>query len=232
MRNQLSEASRPDYFRFNVPLGAISSPIDAVAMIETYRNLVILQPGSARTAREAASALLASRFYFELTELPPKDASPFWCHGVIRCKGQAKDVIEALRQLHPQGLDLAIESGRVGDFGKMRDICSECGCFGRPVVFLVRHLQDIIDIRIRSSPHNGWRINGFPGSMASFAMKQSLSSPFGRVDHGYLSRAPCIYCISLGRSCRTRGTRRKRGSGTLSSREEKTKKVRSEIDRE
>ncbi|CAG8902308.1 unnamed protein product [Penicillium egyptiacum] len=225
MRNQLSEASRPDYFRFNVPLGGIPSPIDAVAMIKSYRDLVLLQPGSARIAREAASALLASRFYFELTDLPPKDGFPFWCHGVIRCKGQAKDVVQALSQLHPQGLDLAIESKKVGHFGTTRDICCECGCFVHPVIFLVRHSEETIDIRIRPSPHDGWRINGFPANMASFEMKQSPSSPFGRSDHGYLNRAPCINCISHESSRRTRGTRRRRGSGTLGSREEQTKRV-------
>ena len=225
MRNQLSETSRPDYFRFNVPLGDIPSPIDAVSMIGGYRDLVLLQPGSARMAREAASALLASRFYFELTDSPPKDGFPFWCHGVIRCKGQAKDVVQALRQLHPQGLDLAIESRRVGHFGTTQDICCECGCFVRPVIFPVRHSQEAIDIRIKPSRHDGWRINGFPENMASFEMKQPSSSPFGRGDHGYLSRTSCINCVSHQYRGRTRGTRRRRGSETLSPREERTKRV-------
>ena len=63
------------------------SYLDAVGKIEEYRNLVLLQPRSACMAREAATILLASRFFFVIGDLPKNTAAPFWCRGTIRCKG-------------------------------------------------------------------------------------------------------------------------------------------------
>lgn len=227
MKNQTPQIRRSDYFRFNVSLGSKSGPIDAIDMMEYYRNLVILQPGTAHLARDAACSLLISRFYFELLELPPTDSSPFWCHGMIRCKGSAKDVIDALCRLYPHGLDLAADSGRIGHFGGLEDICSECKCFAKPLVFLVRHAKNKIHLSVKKTAQHGWAINGFPESIESFATRQSLPSPFGRGDHGYPGRAPCISCLTLENGGRARGVRRKRGSG--SSGDVATKRIRSDI---
>jgi hypothetical protein len=53
------------------------SDIDNVEAMEDYKNLVALQPGAARMAREAASSLLISRFYFVLGGWPENTTKPF-----------------------------------------------------------------------------------------------------------------------------------------------------------
>ena len=53
------------------------STIDNVEAIEDYENLVVLQPGAARLAREAASSLLISRFYFVLGGWPENTTKSF-----------------------------------------------------------------------------------------------------------------------------------------------------------
>ncbi|THC87635.1 hypothetical protein EYZ11_012916 [Aspergillus tanneri] len=99
MMGQLEDAHKEDYLRLNIPLRDVPSAIDTVEVMEEYRNLVILSPGSARMAREAATALLVSRFYFVLEILPEDTMAPFWCYGTIRCKGHAKQVVDALVHL-------------------------------------------------------------------------------------------------------------------------------------
>ncbi|KAE8383882.1 patatin-like phospholipase [Aspergillus bertholletiae] len=90
MIGQLEDIYKEDYLRLNIPLRDMPSAIDTVEVMEEYRNLVTISPGSARMAREAATALLVSRFYFVLETLPEDTVTPFWCYGAIRCKGRAK----------------------------------------------------------------------------------------------------------------------------------------------
>ena len=77
MWSQLEDTFKPDYFRFDVPLRSMPSTIDNVEAIEDYENLVVLQPGAARLAREAASSLLISRFYFVLGGWPKNTTKSF-----------------------------------------------------------------------------------------------------------------------------------------------------------
>ncbi|KAJ5084790.1 hypothetical protein NUU61_009369 [Penicillium alfredii] len=76
-KGQLKTSTSQDCHRLDVPLGNTSNMIDGVGAMEDYRNLVILQPGSARMAREAAVMLLISRFHFVLGDLPENTATPF-----------------------------------------------------------------------------------------------------------------------------------------------------------
>lgn len=60
---RLSELVRGDCHCLDVLLADTPQTIDAVGAINDYRDLVLLQPGSARMARDAATTLLISRFF-------------------------------------------------------------------------------------------------------------------------------------------------------------------------
>lgn len=59
------------------PGDRLRSGLDDVGKMDYYRNKVITQPGSARIARNAATMLLVSRLYFEISSLPRDAATPF-----------------------------------------------------------------------------------------------------------------------------------------------------------
>ncbi|KAJ5639160.1 Patatin-like serine hydrolase [Penicillium longicatenatum] len=213
LERRLKSSQAAEYHRLNVPLKNVPESIDAIKSIEDYRDLVILQPGSARMAREAAMMLLISRFYFVLGDLPKNTAIPFWCRGFIHCKGSAKDVIAALQRLHPDGLVFVSDCGRGDTIADLGNICSSCGCCRQPITFLVRNIDQVISISLQSVSKQRWRISGFPGSIHSFAIRQSLESPFGRIDHGYPSKAYCNECDNQGPSNKRRRRQRSGSSG-------------------
>lgn len=194
MVGQLDDSVKDDYMRFNVPLSGVSSDIDDIEKMDSYRNLVILQPGTAKMARDTSSALLIFRFYFVLDVWPQSTDTPFWCHGRIRCKAPIKSVLPAIERRHPQGLEYVIGAKKLGRFLGQGDICQSCGRYCRKVSFLVRHPDDIVDIYLRADRRKRWRISGFPEKVVSFKKKQRLDSPFGRRDHGRPGTMPCDAC--------------------------------------
>lgn len=208
---RLGAEVRGDCHRLDVSLGHEPQTIDAVDSMEKYRDLVLLQPGSARMAREAATTLLVSRFFFLVGSLPENTASPFWCVGSVRCKGPAKKIISALEHLYPEGLSYASDSGVIGDFGGQDSLCVSCGCYNHSISLLTRHLDHTVNIYIQDRSKRKWRISGFPETIATFALRQGLEMPFGREDHGYPCREPCQECY--GNGCATKGKSRKRQSG-------------------
>ena len=145
------------------------STIDNVEAIEDYENLVVLQPGAARLAREAASSLLISRFYFVLGGWPENTTKSFWCRGTIRCKGRARELISALQRLYPRGLEYTTNAGPVGRFAGLEEVCPTCERYCRPTLFFARHTDEEVSIYIRSETKQRWRISGFPSSIASLA---------------------------------------------------------------
>lgn len=182
--------------------------------------MVLLQPGSARIARDAATMLLVSRFYFVISQLPDNNIAPFWCRGVIRCKGQAQNVVSALSRLYPDGLEIFSDCGPIRTFDGPAGICSSCGCYNRTISLLSRYIDQPLDVFVQSSSKKRWRISGFPASAASFATRQNLHARFGRSDHRLSNRALCRSCDVSGSPIK--GVRRRRESG--SSRDEAPKK--------
>lgn len=219
-KNQSYRQGCNDSHRLNVSLRGMPSCLDAVGKMEEYRNLVLLQPGSARMAREAATMLLASRFFFVIGDLPENTAAPFWCRGTIRCKGAAQNVTSALERLYPDGLKYVTESGPIDTFTGTTALCPSCGCYNHAISLLSRHMDQTLNVFLQSSSKKRWRIGGFPGSVASFVSRQNNGFSFGRNDHGRPSRVPCIRCDV--RENPMKGTRRRRES--TSSRGEAPKK--------
>lgn len=219
--DQLEESVRPDYLRLNIPLQDTPYGIDTVDTMEEYRNRVILHPGAARKARETATALLVSRFFFQLQDLPNDTPSPFRAHGTIHCKGPSRQVLDALHCLHPQGLDYFTDSETIGRLTSSDELCPDCGRYTQPVSFSTTHFDQVVNIYVRAKSKQQWRISGFPDSMASVSIKQQLHAPFGRSTHGRPSVAPCGRCDG---GTYVRGRRRKHSSAR--SQGERTKRTR------
>jgi hypothetical protein len=193
-RGRLSESVRGDCHRLDVSLANTPQTIDAVGAMNDYRDLVLLQPGSARMARDASTTLLISRFFFQISSLPEQTTVPFWCPGSVRCKGPARSIILALENLYPEGLSYVSDSGLIDGFGGLDSLCPSCGCYNHPISFLTRHLDYTVNVYIQSKTKKRWRISGFPESVATFASRQGLQSSFGHGDHGSPSRKPCQGC--------------------------------------
>ncbi|KAB8069859.1 patatin-like phospholipase [Aspergillus leporis] len=218
MVEQLNSAVRPDYIRLDVSLNDIPCTIDNAEAMDDYRNLVILQPGSARIAREVATALLVARFFFTLESHfeMRSTGTPVWCHGTIRCKGPIKPIVGALQRLHPENVDFVTDSEPLGTFGGGNDVCHACGRYSKTVSLLLRHPDEVINIYMRINRHQKWRISGFPASVASIAKIQRLAHPFGRSDHGRPVNMACALCD--GPANPFRGIRRRRTSMSIEDR--------------
>ncbi|KAJ5456073.1 uncharacterized protein N7458_004337 [Penicillium daleae] len=215
-RDHLSDSVKGDSHRLDVSLGDTPHAIDAIDAIEDYRNLVILQIGSGRMAREAATTMLISNFFFVVGSLPENTATPFWCHGSVRCKGPARKVVLALEHLYPDGLSYVSDGGLIDRFAGLDSICPSCGCYNSPISFLTRHLDYTVNIYLQSYSQKRWRLGGFPESVASFVSRQGLQSPFGQDDHGYPCRKPCPSCDIVPSPIKgTRRRRESRGSGDI-----------------
>ncbi|EAW20659.1 patatin-like phospholipase family protein [Aspergillus fischeri NRRL 181] len=210
MFNQLDEADKPDYFRFNVHLREIPNAIDSVEAMDDYRNLVILQAGSTALARDAAIAFLISRLYFVVEAIPETGNLPLSCRGTVRCKGVARQIITAIERLHPQRLDFITDSESLGSFQALEDVCRGCGRYRKAVSFFINHLDETVNIYLRSNSQKRWRINGFPDTVRSFILAQKIDSPFGQHHHGRAGIAACSECTAhVGPF---QGKRRKRAS--------------------
>lgn len=221
-KNQEREPSKPESRRLNVPLGDLPSALDDVGMMDEYRNKVITQPGSARMARDAATMLLVSRLYFEIGCLPRDTATPFWCRGILRCRGLASDVMTALDALYPDQLNLCSDAGLIGTFVGAGGICSSCGQFNHPVSFLTRHIDHAVDLFLQSSTKSRWRVGGFPTTVCNLSIRQHLDAPFGRDDHDLPKRPYCSVCDVGGSS----GINRCRKRKSVNSRRDGPKRLR------
>ncbi|PYH40993.1 patatin-like phospholipase family protein [Aspergillus saccharolyticus JOP 1030-1] len=195
LRDELDASARSDYMRLDVSLKNLPSTLDSAEMISDYRNLVISQLGSARSARDVAIALLVARFYFTLDRIPDRiPGSTFsWCHGVIKCKGNTFEIIEAIQHLYPDDLEFATDKGHLTSFS-LGGICKACGRYSQPVSILIHHPDQVINIYLRIDKHRKWSISGFPNRISWHIEVQHLQSGFGRPDHGYPSILPCASC--------------------------------------
>ncbi|KAJ5600708.1 hypothetical protein N7450_001775 [Penicillium hetheringtonii] len=207
-----------DCHRLNVSLGEAPQTIDAVEVMDEYSNLVLLQSGSALIAREAAIILLVSRFFFFVGLLPEYMAVPFWCSGLVRCRGPARKIVAVLEYLYPEGLSYISDSGLIDNFGGLDNLCPSYRCYNRPISFLTCHLDHTVNIYIQNRSKKQWRISGFPETVATFALRQGLHTPFGRGDHNYPNRHPCHECDVIRDTTKNKRRRRQSTeSGNISS---------------
>ncbi|KAA8642358.1 uncharacterized protein ATNIH1004_011302 [Aspergillus tanneri] len=215
LKNQLDDDVKDDYLRLDVNLRDIPCTIDDASAMDDYRNLVIAQAGTARRAREVATALLVARFYFELDGLSPQLVhNSCWYRGTIRCKGPAKKILEALQKLYSTDADFVTDTGFLGQFGALEDCCAQCGRYVKSVSVFIHHPKEPFNIYIRTGRQKRWRISGFPASLASFMEVENLHRAFGRPSHGRPAAAPCTACDSWDARLQGKGRKRTRGSAT------------------
>ncbi|KAF4226043.1 hypothetical protein CNMCM6805_005174 [Aspergillus fumigatiaffinis] len=200
MMDEVDDRIKEDYLRFDVSLKDIPSAIDNAGAMDDYRNLVILQPGSSRMARQAATALLISRFFFVVDKLPREEPSRHQIryHATIRCKGPTMPVLEALLRLHAQEMEFVTDTTTLGKFQGRDDICPSCKRYRKPLSVVVGHPDEVINVYLRVDRHERWRISGFPSSISSIIAQQQLQSTFGRSDHSKPSAMPCSRCANGG----------------------------------
>lgn len=96
---------------------------------------------------------------------------PFWCLGLVRYKGLAREIIVALENLYPDSLSYVLDSGLINTFGGLDSLCPLYGCYSYPVSFLTLYLDYTINIYIQSKTKKRWRISGFPESVATFTSR-------------------------------------------------------------
>ncbi|THC94516.1 hypothetical protein EYZ11_005998 [Aspergillus tanneri] len=188
LKNQLDDDVKDDYLRLDVNLRDIPCTIDDASAMDDYRNLVIAQAGTARRAREVATALLVARFYFELDGLSPQLVhNSCWYRGTIRCKGPAKKILEALQKLYSTDADFVTDTGFLGQFGALEDCCAQCGRYVKSGGGLVGSRQ--------VWPHS-WRLKIYIGPLDDRVMADPLQPPVPLVipgTLGYKARAGSVH---------------------------------------
>lgn len=209
-RGRLNDSVKSDSHRLDVPLGNTPHTINAIEAIEDYRNLVVLQIGSTRIARDTATTLLTSRLFFIVSLLPENTATPFQCYGSVRYKGPAQIVIQALENLYPNRLSYILDYRLIDRFRGLDSLYPSYRYYNRSISFLTRHLEHTVNIYIQTSSKKRQRIRGFLESIASFALRQGLRSSFGQDNHRYPCRQPYQSCDAI--QSPIRGRRRKRES--------------------
>lgn len=193
--SQLDDDAKQDHIRLNVPLKGMAAAIDNINDIDLYRDLVILQPGVARMAAEAASALLISTFYFVLDTIPESNDGNLHCRGTIRCRPPVKSILPPLNLLHgSQQMCFATESEFLGYFLGEKDICSCCKRYAKKISFEVRHLDEEIIIYMELDRKQRRKISGFPDTVNSFIKEQGFLSPFGNPHHDSPGTQRCTAC--------------------------------------
>lgn len=195
LMNLLSDDEKSDHIRYNVSLKDLAGKIDSVSDIDSYRNLVILNPGSAKMAAEVATALLISSFYFELAEVPNSEDGHFPCRDIIRCRPRIRSILPPLEELHgSQQMSFTTDSELLGPFLGEGDVCPSCDRYHKPVSFYVRHLEERISIYLKFGRRKHRKISGFPCTINDIIKDQGLASAFGNSHHDRPGTRPCLRC--------------------------------------
>ena len=186
LKSQLEDNVKDNYLRFNIQLENIPCTIDNISAMDDYHNLVITQGGAAQQAKEAATALLVARFYFEMDYFPlqPLASTPNWYRGTIRCKGPTKQILEALQRLNPTDMDFVTDTGFMGQFGAWEDTCTQCGRYVKSISVFIHHPNKTFNIYLCTGQHKQWQISGFPTSLSLFIEAKKLQQAFGYASHG------------------------------------------------
>ena len=198
--NRLDDNTRADYFRLNVPFEGDEPRLDDVEVMDELRRSVQLEPNALRDRSSIAFALLVASFFFELAAIPTFEANHYICQGFVRCRNDSKAVLEALMRL--QGttmLEFVNENEGLATLTP-QDICPLCHMYSKKVQFYVRHLDDVICIKLRVHGRGQRKISGFPHNLAWFVSQQNLDARFGTVNHDSTQRFRCGACGVLKRT--------------------------------
>lgn len=198
LTNRLDAQEREKYIRFNVALNG-PYPLDDTIHMDELRENVHNNEQMPQDRRKALLMLLASSFFFELSEVPQFEGGFYRCEGSIRCRGDASEVVRCLRKLVSVPIDFMVDSGYISHFNGLDDICGWCHRYSKSIAFYVRHPSDIITLSMRMEEDTSMKLSGFPRSMESLVASQMLDSDFGNPQHGCPGLLRCSNCT--GSTC-------------------------------
>ncbi|KAM3424148.1 hypothetical protein BST61_g11308 [Cercospora zeina] len=184
---------------FRLDLQLDNAPaIDDTASMPSLKAMVADQPGGGAMRAELATALLTASFFFELTALPRYIGGRYHCHGVIRCRNSAPELLSRLEDLCGTPLEVVKDNSYLGTISALDDICFECSRYGKKIAFHVTSLTDMVLLCLRSPMQPQCRLSGFPQNMQWFCERQGLDACFG-ASGGFLSKRDCGSCRSTKR---------------------------------
>lgn len=221
MHSQLDQSIAPNFRRVDVELEGESMSLDAIELMDHYRNLVIQDPETARLAKVATLDLITARFFLALDRVSEKPGQPLRVYGKIRCKGLIRVILPIMEHLAGSPFEFVTDNQRLGSRLSERDICPLCGRFCRPVTLTARGREQPISIYLKSGHNQRWRIN-IPSTLAKLVRREQQDVPFGGESHGRAGTCPCAACDSG--SMPFRGERPKR-SASVSVEERNRKRV-------
>ena len=197
--NRLSERSRQDYFRLNIPCpGSESSPDDVGAM-DNLSQRVKVSPSGPSERREVLSALLVSCFFFELSEPPQYENGVYYCVGSIRARISGHGLLRAVFRLHGKYLEFYKDNESLGCFLDERDICDMCHCYRRRIRFIIRRLEESFTLCLKWDGTSMRKLSAFPQALDWFIGQQRLESHFGNSNHGAPGSVRCTLCTASDR---------------------------------
>ena len=207
--NGLEEIARRSYFRLNVTLPTRSLAIDDTRCMDDLRDAVYISPTLDNDIESAATALLVSMFYFQLSSIPTDYRRMSLCVGFIKCRMQGPAVVESLYKLH-QTSSMVFTADchqRLGEIGN-ENFCNGCGFYSQGVSFHVKHPSENLCLYLEID-HKPIKISGFPQNMQWFVDQQHLDSTFG---------SDCHKIVNDDAGCRCNATvvrrkKRKRSNG-------------------
>jgi hypothetical protein len=185
--NHFPGPTKSHFFRLNPDLPQ-ETVIDDTSVMRSLRRIVKKSPECIEVAR----ALITSNFYFELRN-KSWHAGQYRCHGTIRCRGQSHLVIQTLQRLGLTRLEFVSELESLGPCSFQHDICALCHCYRRPVIFVVRHLDELFSLYLKGEGFKR-RLGGFPSNVNWYIRQQGLDLKFGNADHGSMGLLQCTAC--------------------------------------
>ena len=192
--NALDPAVREDYFRLNISLPGHALPIDDTECMEELRERVYLCPRVSDDVQLTAEAMLASMFFFELSESPVRGRNFWRCTGLIKCRKPGSVIAKAVARLHHSAslFFTADYHQMIGPFNPLQDTCSVCQRYVKRVSFSIRHPSEKTTICLQADSRQR-KISGFPHCMNWFMNQQEFGAVFGRDNHA-LPGTPHCFC--------------------------------------
>lgn len=191
MTNGLSQQRQKDFFRLDTEL-PFPIRLDDVETLNLQKNGVKHVPGTQLI--DAATAMLVSNFYFQLQKPLLYCNGMYKCEGLIRCRGDASQIISSLSNLHSDQIKFLKSSECLAECIPGQDICDYCCRYRRPVSFYVRHPSDMVTISLHIGSILQRNISGFPQTMSWFEHQQGFQSPFGPTEHDKFGPRKCPMC--------------------------------------
>lgn len=178
MLHAFDPASIARYERLNLQVQGSLPRLDDVSSMASLMDQVDRSRDDAALSRIRV-ALIASSFFFELDCMPIyMPNGHYLCDGAIRIRGDAQLVLDLVRTIHGDQVQIVDDMGELVDVQLSSGMCWFCSRFNQPVRFIVRELDHTVNLSLRLGPAGEHRISGFPQKLRWFIAQQRLDDPF------------------------------------------------------